>query len=159
LVNIGISIAGRVPVNLNFTAGHEAMQLAVRQCRMRTIVTSKAFLAKARIEPIDGMVYVEDIQAAQGKFARLVALAAARVAPARLLASGHNPDSPATVIFSSGSTGVPKGVVLSHYNVIANIEAIAQVYSFSREDRIVGALPFFHSFGYTVTIWFPLICG
>jgi acyl-[acyl-carrier-protein]-phospholipid O-acyltransferase/long-chain-fatty-acid--[acyl-carrier-protein] ligase len=159
LVNIGISIAGRVPVNLNFTAGHEAMQLAVRQCRMRTIVTSKAFLAKARIEPMDSMVYVEDILAAQGKFARLVALVAARVAPARLLASGHNPDSRATVIFSSGSTGVPKGVVLSHYNVIANIEAIAQVYSFGREDRIVGALPFFHSFGYTVTIWFPLICG
>ena len=62
-----------------------------------------------------------------------------------MLASGRNPDAPATVIFSSGSTGVPKGVELSHYNVISNIEAIAQVFAFGREDRIVGALPFFHS--------------
>jgi acyl-[acyl-carrier-protein]-phospholipid O-acyltransferase/long-chain-fatty-acid--[acyl-carrier-protein] ligase len=62
-------------------------------------------------------------------------------------------------MFSSGSTGVPKGVVLSHYNVLSNIEAIAQVFWIGADDRIVGSLPFFHSFGYTVTIWFPLIAG
>jgi acyl-[acyl-carrier-protein]-phospholipid O-acyltransferase/long-chain-fatty-acid--[acyl-carrier-protein] ligase len=159
LVNIGVSMAGKVPVNLNFTAGKEAMESAAQQCRIRTIVTSKAFLVKARIEPMDGMVYVEDILKAQGGLAKLSALVAARLLPAPLLVSGRNPDAPATVIFSSGSTGVPKGVVLSHYNVIANLEAIAQVYRYGREDRIVGALPFFHSFGFTVTIWFPLIAG
>jgi acyl-[acyl-carrier-protein]-phospholipid O-acyltransferase/long-chain-fatty-acid--[acyl-carrier-protein] ligase len=157
LVNIGVSMAGKVPVNLNFTAGREAMESAAQQCSIRTIVTSKAFVAKAKIEQIEGMVYVEDILAAQSPIAKIGALVAARLAPARMLVSGSNPDAPATVIFSSGSTGVPKGVVLSHYNVIANIEAIAQVYSFGREDRIIGALPFFHSFGFTVTIWFPLI--
>jgi acyl-[acyl-carrier-protein]-phospholipid O-acyltransferase/long-chain-fatty-acid--[acyl-carrier-protein] ligase len=76
-----------------------------------------------------------------------------------MLVPDRNPDAPATVIFSSGSTGVPKGVVLSHYNVLANIRAIAQVYSFGRGDCIIGALPFFHSFGFTVTVWFPLISG
>jgi acyl-[acyl-carrier-protein]-phospholipid O-acyltransferase/long-chain-fatty-acid--[acyl-carrier-protein] ligase len=69
------------------------------------------------------------------------------------------PDSLATVMFSSGSTGVPKGVMLSHYNLLANIEAINQLFQVGASDRIVGALPFFHSFGFTVTIWFPLIAG
>src|SRR5439155_20257033 len=69
------------------------------------------------------------------------------------------PDSPATVIFSSGSTGEPKGVLLSHYNVISNIEGIAQVFPIGRADRIVGSLPLFHSFGFTVTLWFPLVIG
>jgi acyl-[acyl-carrier-protein]-phospholipid O-acyltransferase/long-chain-fatty-acid--[acyl-carrier-protein] ligase len=63
------------------------------------------------------------------------------------------------VIFSSGSTGVPKGVMLSHANVLANIEAVAQLFWINADDRIVGVLPFFHSFGYTITIWFPLIAG
>src|SRR5262249_30534376 len=106
-----------------------------------------------------GMVYVEDILKAPGTLAKLGALVVARLAPARLLASGRNPDAPATVIFSSGSTGVPKGVVLSHYNVIANIEAIAQAYAFGKEDRLIEVLPFFHSFGFTVTVWFPLLNG
>ena len=68
-------------------------------------------------------------------------------------------DSLATVIFSSGSTGIPKGVMLSHYNVLANIDAMAQLFWIGERDRIVGVLPFFHSFGYTVTVWFPLISG
>jgi acyl-[acyl-carrier-protein]-phospholipid O-acyltransferase/long-chain-fatty-acid--[acyl-carrier-protein] ligase len=71
----------------------------------------------------------------------------------------NGPDTLATVIFSSGSTGEPKGVMVSHYNAIANIEAIAQVFRISSHDRVVGALPFFHSFGYTVTVWFPLVTG
>jgi len=65
----------------------------------------------------------------------------------------------ATVIFSSGSTGIPKGVMISHYNVLANIDAMAQLFWIGERDRIVGVLPFFHLFGYTVTIWFPLIAG
>jgi len=88
------------------------------------------------------------------------ALLAARLAPAAWIARGkRTPDSLATIIFSSGSTGVPKGVMLSHYNLIANIEAIAQLYWINAEDRVAGVLPFFHSFGFTVTIWFPLISG
>jgi acyl-[acyl-carrier-protein]-phospholipid O-acyltransferase/long-chain-fatty-acid--[acyl-carrier-protein] ligase len=65
----------------------------------------------------------------------------------------------AGVIFSSGSTGVPKGVMLSHYNLISDIDAIAQLFWINSSDRMVGVLPFFHSFGFTVTIWFPLLAG
>jgi len=76
-----------------------------------------------------------------------------------MLASKRTPDSLATVVFSSGSSGAPKGVMLSHYNIISNIQAMAQVFWISETDRIVGVLPFFHSFGFTVTIWLPLING
>ncbi|MBZ5625690.1 MAG: MFS transporter [Acidobacteriia bacterium] len=164
LVNIGATLAGHPPVNLNFTAGREAMASAMEQCQIRTVITSRIFLAKAKIEAAEGMVFVEDILARTGKVARLGALLAARFAPIGWLSrAGRGPapqaDSLATVIFSSGSTGVPKGVMLSHYNVIANIEAIAQLFWIGGRDRIVGVLPFFHSFGFTVTIWFPLIAG
>jgi len=159
LVNVGITLAGRVPVNLNFTAGSEAMAAARERCAIRTVVTSRVFLAKAKIDPQDGMVFVEDILARAGKMAQLRALLAARFAPARWLGGAARPQTLATVIFSSGSTGIPKGVMLSHYNVLANIDAMSQLFWVGDHDRIVGVLPFFHSFGYTVTIWFPLVAG
>jgi acyl-[acyl-carrier-protein]-phospholipid O-acyltransferase/long-chain-fatty-acid--[acyl-carrier-protein] ligase len=108
---------------------------------------------------MDGAVFVEDIFAAAGKFDKLYALLRARLMPARLLSSRKTPDSLATVIFSSGSTGTPKGVMLSHHNILANIDAMAQVFWIGKQDRIIGVLPFFHSFGFTVTIWFPMVTG
>src|SRR5579862_4369371 len=159
LANIGISMAGQTPVNLNFTAGAEAMRSAVEQCNIRTIITSKQFLEKAGIEAMDGMVCDEDIFASMTPAAKFFASVAARFAPARMLVKRASPDSLATVIFSSGSTGTPKGVMLSHYNVISNIEAMVQVFWLGPTDRIVGVLPFFHSFGFTVTLWLPLISG
>ena len=156
LANIGTVLAGKTPVNLNFTAGREAMDQAAGRCGVRTILTSRAFLGKARIETREGMVFLEDVL----KGSKLAAWLKARLLPATLLApAGQAPDSLATVIFSSGSTGVPKGVMLSHYNIIANVEAMAQVFWISGRDRIVGVLPFFHSFGFTVTIWFPMLSG
>jgi acyl-[acyl-carrier-protein]-phospholipid O-acyltransferase/long-chain-fatty-acid--[acyl-carrier-protein] ligase len=160
LANLGTTLAGRVSVNLNFTAGPAAMKLAIEQCGIRTILTSRTFINKAKIEPIDSMVFVEDIFGAAGPWSRLRALLAARLVPARwLVRRDRTPDAPAAVIFSSGSTGIPKGVVLSHYNLLANIEAIQQLFSVDERDRILGALPFFHSFGYTITLWFPLMAG
>jgi len=83
----------------------------------------------------------------------------ARLLPTRVLAGTANPDSLAAVIFSSGSTGTPKGVMLSHWNLIANLDATAQVYSVDRTDCMLGVLPFFHSFGFSYTLWFPLLNG
>jgi acyl-[acyl-carrier-protein]-phospholipid O-acyltransferase/long-chain-fatty-acid--[acyl-carrier-protein] ligase len=160
LANIGTMIAGKAPVNLNFTAGRDAMASAIQQCGIRTVLTSKVFLAKAKIEAMDGAVFLEDILGKVSGFAKVRALVAARVLPARMLAAGgRTPESLATVIFSSGSSGVPKGVMLSHHNVLSNIQGMAQVFWLSEADRIVGVLPFFHSFGFTVTIWLPLVTG
>jgi acyl-[acyl-carrier-protein]-phospholipid O-acyltransferase/long-chain-fatty-acid--[acyl-carrier-protein] ligase len=159
LANIGVVMSGNVPVNLNFTAGREALASAVQQCGIRTVVTSRTFLTKVKLEAIEGMVFLEDILAAAGRPAKLRALLAARFTPSRRLMAGASPDSLATVIFSSGSTGTPKGVMLSHYNIISNIEAMTQVFGVGSHDRIVGVLPFFHSFGFTVTLWLPMVNG
>jgi len=164
LANAGLMLAAKKPVNLNFTAGKEGMAVVAEQCRISTTITSRTFLVKAKLEAPVGAVYIEDILAASTAPARTAAWLRARLMPPRLLLRRYSrqrqtPDSLATVVFSSGSTGVPKGVMLSHYNLISDIEAIAQVFWIDGDDRIVGTLPFFHSFGFTVTIWFPLVSG
>lgn len=164
LVNVGLTMAAKTPVNLNFTAGPEGMAAVIAQCGIKTTITSRAFLAKAKVEAVEGAVYIEDILAGSSAMAKAAALLRARFMPRHFLLRRYarrrlTPDSLCAVIFSSGSTGVPKGVMLSHYNLISDIEAIGQVFWTSSHDRVVGTLPFFHSFGFTVTIWFPLISG
>ena len=163
LANIATLLAGMVPVNLNFTAGSEATRSAIEQCGIRTVLTSRIFLAKAKLEQPEGAWFLEDVMKEITLIERLGMLAAgllpARVIE-RLFGSGdRNPDSLATVIFSSGSTGTPKGVMLSHRNVLANVEGIARVYRVTDDDRLMGVLPLFHSFGFTGTIWLPLVTG
>ncbi len=155
LANLGVTLAGRVAVNLNFTAGREAMAHAVERCGIQTVITSKLFLAKAKLEAPPGAVFIEEILASWSPAEKLLAWLRARL-PFPIVGSAR-PSDLATVIFSSGSTGLPKGVMLSHYNIVSNIESMIAVFSFSERDRILGVLPFFHSFGYTVTIWLPLL--
>jgi acyl-[acyl-carrier-protein]-phospholipid O-acyltransferase/long-chain-fatty-acid--[acyl-carrier-protein] ligase len=127
------------------------------------VVTSRVFLSKAGIAPTPDMVYLEDILQATSTVARLTTLIAARLLPAslieRVFLAPPGPDGLATVIFSSGSTGVPKGVMLTHRNVLANIDAANALFRLGDTDVVLGVLPFFHSFGYTVTLWLPLIVG
>jgi acyl-[acyl-carrier-protein]-phospholipid O-acyltransferase/long-chain-fatty-acid--[acyl-carrier-protein] ligase len=163
LANIAATLSGKTPVNLNFTAGREAMQSAVERCDLKTIVTSRKFLAKADIAPMDGMVFLEDVLGSISAAAKARMLATAFLLPAwalsALYAREGESDSLATIVFSSGSTGVPKGVMLSHANVLANVDAVAQVFQLRPDDVIVGVLPFFHSFGFTVTLWLPMVAG
>jgi acyl-[acyl-carrier-protein]-phospholipid O-acyltransferase / long-chain-fatty-acid--[acyl-carrier-protein] ligase len=162
LVNIAIMLAGKVPVNLNFTAGSESMASAIAQCNIKTVLTSRVFLSKANLETLQGMVFLEDIRKTFGALDKTLALLTALL-PSRWLkrryARDQKPDDLATVIFSSGSTGAPKGVMLSHFNIISNVEGIAQVVQFTPNDRIMGVLPLFHSFGFTGTLWLPLLVG
>jgi len=154
LANIAVSMSGRIPVNLNFAAGREAMASAIGQCGIDTTLTSRAFLSEANIEAPAGAVFVEDILASASPFAKFRALLAARMMPARtLVGSAQTPDSTATVIF------LPRGVMLSHYNVISNIEAVTQVFWIGPQDRLTTAHPFFDALGFTMTIWLPLITG
>ncbi|MBA4389021.1 MAG: acyl-[ACP]--phospholipid O-acyltransferase, partial [Verrucomicrobia bacterium] len=162
LVNVALTIAGRVPVNLNFTASAEAMASAIRQCNMKTVVTSRAFVEKLEgIVLPEGAVYLEDIVPRISGGAKIAALLKALFAPMSALCKYRVPgaDDVATIIFSSGSTGEPKGVMLSHHNIISNIEAFRMLLHLEPQDRMCGILPFFHSFGYTCSMWCPLLSG
>ena len=162
LTNLAVSLLGKIPVNLNFTASESAMASAVRQCDIRTIVTSRAFLEKMpQIKLSVPAVYLEDLFPRIDRRQKIRAYLKGRFAPRRWLAASHgfNPDDVATVIFSSGSTGEPKGVMLSHHNILSNIESLRMVFRSSPNDNVCAALPFFHSLGFTGTLWFPLLGG
>jgi acyl-[acyl-carrier-protein]-phospholipid O-acyltransferase/long-chain-fatty-acid--[acyl-carrier-protein] ligase len=109
------------------------------------------------------MVYLEELRKTFTPLQKISALLSSLLLPAFFLEWRHTrnqkPDDLATVIFSSGSTGVPKGIMLSHHNIVSNIEGIEQVIQFRPEDRIMGVLPLFHSFGFTGTLWLPLLAG
>jgi acyl-[acyl-carrier-protein]-phospholipid O-acyltransferase/long-chain-fatty-acid--[acyl-carrier-protein] ligase len=163
LANLAVLMAGRVPVNLNFTIGAEAMAAAVAQAGIRTILTSRKFLAKVGIDAAPGMVFLEELRDEIGGARKIAAFVAARCLPLFLLRRFYGGRAPsasiATIIFSSGSTGVPKGVVISHGNVLANVTGLEQIFPLERSDCFIGVLPLFHSFGFTGTLWFPLLQG
>jgi len=164
LVNIAALLAGKVPVNLNFTTGPAAITTAIGQCEIRTLLTSRQFLAKAKLEEIEGMVFLEEVLPQITLWQKATVSLSAFVLPSRVLRFWYaneptRPHSLAAVVFSSGSTGIPKGVMLSHHNVLSNVEGIEQVFWFTGTDRMMGVLPFFHSFGLTGTLWFPLLAG
>jgi len=159
-VNLAATLSGRTSVNLNYTVGRAGMTSAARQAGLKTVVTSRAFLDKAKLELCDGIepIWLEDVAQRIGRGSRLLALLLAWFAPARLLeracGASRRPsvDDIVTVIFSSGSTGAPKGVMLSHFNIDAIVEAAGQIFHLEPTDRLLGILPFFHSFGY-FSLW------
>ncbi|MBN1794866.1 MAG: MFS transporter [Candidatus Omnitrophica bacterium] len=165
LVNGAILFSGKIPVNLNFTGSKESLDSAVRQCGMRRIVTSRKFLEKASLEEREGMIFLEDIQKEITQSERIKTLLAALLLPPALIkiffVKGNkvNTNDVATIIFSSGSTGEPKGVMLTHTNIFSNIEGLYQVLNLRRGDVVMGVLPFFHSFGFTATLCCPVGVG
>jgi acyl-[acyl-carrier-protein]-phospholipid O-acyltransferase/long-chain-fatty-acid--[acyl-carrier-protein] ligase len=165
LANYAAMQMGKVPVNLNYTVSREALESCARQCELKSVVTSKLFLEKVKVEPPGEVIYAEDL-AANPKFTeKIAALFGALFLPASALqkfcgaARKTKLDDTATVIFSSGSTGEPKGVVLSHYNIASNVAQLLQVFALHKGDRILGILPFFHSFGFTGTLCLPAASG
>ncbi|MDD2272514.1 MAG: acyl-[ACP]--phospholipid O-acyltransferase [Desulfuromonadaceae bacterium] len=162
LSNLALMLLGRIPVNLNYTAAESSLRSSIEQCGITTIITSKAFLEKMpALAQLDGLILLEEIVATISGSDKLLALLKARLLPKLFLCKrkGFTADSVATVIFSSGSTGEPKGVMLSHHNIMSNVEALRMVFRVSPADNVCSALPFFHSLGFTGTLWFPLVSG
>ena len=205
LVNFAALLMGKVPVNLNYTLAEDAIASCIRQCDIKTVVSSKKFLEHLKLKVPGEVVFLEELAAQPRGGEKLAAFLMAWLLPVRLLeralragapisdpARSHDPtgsrreeahlehgtrntesekqsrltpaatdplDRLATVIFSSGSTGEPKGVMLSHYNVASNVEQLGQVFALGRQDRILGVLPFFHSFGFTGTLCLPAALG
>jgi acyl-[acyl-carrier-protein]-phospholipid O-acyltransferase/long-chain-fatty-acid--[acyl-carrier-protein] ligase len=165
LVNWAALLLGKIPINLNYTSSNESIASCAKQCELKTVVTSRQFLEKVPVQPPGGLIYAEDLALNPRFGEKIAAFLAAKFLPARLLelflGVSHPPslDDTATVIFSSGSTGDPKGVMLSHFNLASNVEQLEQVFHLNDKDRILGILPFFHSFGFTGTLCLPPLVG
>jgi acyl-[acyl-carrier-protein]-phospholipid O-acyltransferase/long-chain-fatty-acid--[acyl-carrier-protein] ligase len=181
LTNYALMLMGRVPVNLNYTSSNETIASCAQQCGLDVVITSKAFIERFPNMTIPGRtLLLEDALAAPQFIEKLSALALAWLTPAALLkralgsgsakrmsestgstASGKaSPmDDLATVVFSSGSTGDPKGVMLTHFNIVSNISQVSQVFMLDGRDKVLGILPFFHSFGFMAGLWLPAVQG
>jgi acyl-[acyl-carrier-protein]-phospholipid O-acyltransferase/long-chain-fatty-acid--[acyl-carrier-protein] ligase len=164
--NIGALLAGKVPVNLNYTVSKAVMDSCIAQCEIDTVITSRQFLEKLKLTQPQSSVFLEDLKQKRTRGRVFSAALRALFLPAGLLqrslgcaSSVRDVDELATIIFSSGSTGDPKGVMLSHHNITSNLEGMSQAFTTTRKDRIMGILPFFHSFGFTGTLWLPLVHG
>lgn len=162
----GVLMADRKAAMINYTAGQESFEHSLRIGNIRHIITSRAFLQKINRSQSPGMVYIEDIvQDNLSAAARLFWSFAACILPAGELIkqlapkSWYDVNSTAVLIFSSGSTGIPKGIMLSHHNIQADVTAIVSTLGWSRKDSILGNLPYFHSFGLTVCLWLPVTTG
>lgn len=169
LINFAAMLAGKVPVNLNYTVSDETFASCIRQCDIKTVVTSKAFLEKVKLKVPCETIFLDELAASEtgalSLLEKFIAFFIAVFFPVSFLerALGREKkvqlDDLATVIFSSGSTGEPKGVMLSHYNIGSNIEQMEQVFGLGRRDCVLGVLPFFHSFGFTGTLCLPAVVG
>ena len=166
MANIALNFLGHTTVNLNYTAGVESIRSSVKQTGMKTIVTSKKFLARVPLE-LEGitLIHLEDALRGITKWQKIRSMLAVVLLPGWVLEhlvlglGKHKLDDIVTIIFSSGSTGEPKGVPLSYRNISSNTAAGVDHLSLVPEDRLLGVLPFFHSFGYTALLWLPIQIG
>lgn len=158
LANLAVTISGRIMVNLNYTLSAQTRATAVEQCKIKCIITSKEFLKKINLETnLPGTVFVEDLLSDIKLADKIRAYLAVRFLPAKFLIKCKT--ETAAIIFSSGTTGTPKGIMLSHYNILSNINSIQDVICLTERDSLCAVLPFFHSFGFTCGLWLPLIIG
>ena len=166
VANMALTIDRRVPVNLNYTASAEILNDCISQCGIKHVLTSRRFVEKLGSQfgvdlekDLDvQLIFLEDVRDLPTWSDKLSCFLTAYLYPTGLLERSlklHevDPNDLSTVIFTSGSTGQPKGVMLTQANIAANVEAIETVVQLNENDVIIGALPFFHSFGYTVTLW------
>ncbi len=166
IANIAAVFAGKIPVNLNFSAGKEAVESAIRQSGIDRYITADVIVRKLQTFPwpaLRSMIFIErELPRLKGNALRW--LLAARFLPHPAIASllslpKEGGDAEAALLFTSGSSGEPKGVVLSHRNLIANVSQFGARLNLANPSSILGSLPLFHSFGCTVTLWYPAIEG
>ena len=167
-VFMGLQATGRVPAMLNYTIGASGLLSACETAAIRTVLTSRRFVTAAKLSAVVTeledrvrLIYMEDVAARLSRWDRMAGAMAARGLRVKpdLLGASRDPDAPAVVLFTSGSEGAPKGVVLSHANLLANREQLAARVDFSAQDVVLNALPLFHSFGLTAATLLPLLCG
>jgi acyl-[acyl-carrier-protein]-phospholipid O-acyltransferase/long-chain-fatty-acid--[acyl-carrier-protein] ligase len=165
IVNFAVTLLGKVPVNLNYTIGKEVLDSCVKLAEIKTTITSDKALLKFPAKPEGRLISLEKLPARITKADKGIGFFLARFAPMWLRSlmlpglQNEKPDNIATIIFTSGSTGIPKGVVLTHHNILTNIWGVETHLGLENDTGMLGILPFFHSFGFTVTLWAVQILG
>jgi acyl-[acyl-carrier-protein]-phospholipid O-acyltransferase/long-chain-fatty-acid--[acyl-carrier-protein] ligase len=160
-----LQATGRIPAMLNFSVGTDSLLATLQAAQIKLVLTSKKFVAKAKgmdevvaaIAKVAQVVYLEDLKTEIGLGTKLLALVKAKLG--KLALPKVNADSPAVVLFTSGSEGTPKGVVLRHRNILSNIAQIGARFDYNPTDRVFNALPVFHSFGLTGGLLLPVLSG
>ncbi|MEP7014684.1 MAG: AMP-binding protein [Verrucomicrobiota bacterium] len=164
VANLAVILAGKIPVDLNFTMGRAANESCCRRADLRVVISATQFMDRVKDFPWPEQLLKLDtlLPSLKGKIIFWWILSI--LTPTRLLLrilripkkGGH---AEASLLFTSGSTGEPKGVVLSHRNIVGNVSQFCELLNLKKGDAILASLPFFHSFGSTVTLWYPLIEG
>jgi acyl-[acyl-carrier-protein]-phospholipid O-acyltransferase / long-chain-fatty-acid--[acyl-carrier-protein] ligase len=165
-VVLGLQLHGRVPAMLNYSTGSAGMFSACQTAQVKIVVTSRYFIELGHLtDEADHLaqqvklVYLEDIAAHITSLDKATAWLQSKTVNYWYDKKTHNPDNPAVILFTSGSEGVPKGVVLSHSNVLANLKQLEACISFNAQDVVLNFLPMFHSFGFTVGTMLPVLHG
>ncbi len=165
VANVALSSQGFVAINLNYTLSRDAMDSICEKASISTVITSQKMLEKLGWERKPQHVLVEDVLAEISSSEKLMTGIALRLLPTFILKrlfygrATKNLNELATIMFTSGSTGIPKGVMLTEANILSNIQSLTMVLQMRPTDVLLGVLPFFHSFGFTASLWFPLLAG
>lgn len=163
LAYIATSFAGKVPVGINFMLSKEEQDYMKELCGVKAIFTSRNFIQKAGIPEDSRMVFIEEISGRTSNMQKTLTYLSCKLSSTRSLIQRFkrhdDPEKIAIILFTSGSESSPKGVPLTNYNVYTSIQSYRTVFEPLYDDVILGTLPFFHVFGFTVCLWFPLIVG
>ncbi len=169
VANLATLMAGKTVVNVNFTASLASLQLAVAKADIQAVVTSRRLVAKLQDRGIDlagilsqvHVIWMEDVFKSLTIYKKIWGVVMFSLLPMSFLArqASSNIDDVAAILFSSGSEGVPKGVMLTHRNIVGNIKQTTTVINPTDEDVMISALPLFHAFGLTITTLLPLLEG
>lgn len=158
VVNMALALDKRTTVNLNYSASEEIINACIKTAGIKHILTTGQVISKLGLKLDAEVVELESLKDKVSKLDKGIAAMQAFAMPSGILESSLGlgsiqPDDVATIIFTSGSTGTPKGVMLSQRNIGSNVEGFQKTVNLSPSDVLLGILPFFHSFGYTVTLW------
>lgn len=158
ITNLALTLDQRVAINLNYTVSSDVMNQCIEQAQIKHVLTSKKVMEKLDLDIQANVICLEDLRDKVTLGDKISSAIASFVTPTSILCSSlgldcWKSDKLLTVIFTSGSTGVPKGVMLTNANIASNVQAVDQTINLTSDDVIIGILPFFHSFGYTVTLW------
>lgn len=170
IINLMLFIRGKISVNLNYTLSEQNLIGCADKAKLKSIITSRQFIAKLKArgfeleESLKGrLIYLEDVAQGISKADKICAMLKAILMPRWLLELIYfrdvRIDDEAAILFSSGSEGTPKGIVLTHKNIMANIKQISEIINTDGNDVILASLPIFHSFGLTAATFFPLSEG